>query len=215
MHRHDMIFVSPLAWRSLLEGRSDLGANPLVARWVDRGWPLIGRRAVHGEGQGVPVGLPLPPFAGKHRHSFLVRRQDIVSTCSPPVLKHAVRVAPYAWRPTLNALTDFATRYALEARVFGSLAWAAVTGLDYLTESSDLDLLLPVQRDTDLVGLTAELASIDDAAPMRVDGELIRSDGVATSWREFHSGSRQILVKTMADVTLLDRMLFFNSGSAS
>ena len=97
-------------------------------------------------------------------------------------------------RSTLSASSP--RGIAVEARVFGSLAWRALTGLDYLTDRSDLDLLLHVHRDTDIHRLTAELAGIEAAAPMRLDGELVRDDGAAVNWREFHAGAREILVKT-------------------
>ena len=39
---------------------------------------------------------------------------------------------------------------------------------------------------------------------MRLDGELVRDDGAAVNWREFHAGAREILVKTVGGVALLD-----------
>ncbi len=51
IRRHDLVFVRPAGWRALLETRSDLAADPLVALWVDKGRPLIGRRAAPGEGR--------------------------------------------------------------------------------------------------------------------------------------------------------------------
>ncbi|WP_442580886.1 malonate decarboxylase holo-[acyl-carrier-protein] synthase [Mesorhizobium sp. ASY16-5R] len=208
MRRHDLIFVNQAAWRSMLATRRDLAANPLVALWADKGWPLVLRRAMPGEGHGVPLGLPLPPSAGKKRLSFLVRPEDVVSAAPPPALQQAARSAPRAWWPTLDGLDDLASRHAAEARVFGSLAWQALTGLDYLTERSDLDLLLQVHRATDLRRLTAGMARIERAAPMRLDGELVRYDGAAVNWREFHAGAQEILVKTASDVALLDARLF-------
>jgi phosphoribosyl-dephospho-CoA transferase len=92
--------------------------------------------------------------------------------------------------------------------VFGSLAWRALTGLDYLTDRSDLDLLLHVRRDTDLRRLVADLAEIEAVAPMRLDGELIRDDGAAVNWREFQASPREILMKTIRGVGLLDASLF-------
>lgn len=208
MRRHDLIFVSPTGWRSLLEARGDLAADPLVAPWVDNGWPLIGRRAMPDEGHGVALGLPLPPVAGKRRLSFLMQPEDIISTSPPPALSLASRVAPRAWWPTLEGLDALASRHSVDARAFGSLAWRALTGLDYLTDRSDLDLLLHVHRDTDLLRLAADVAGIEAAAPMRLDGELIRDDGAAVNWREFHTGAREILVKTVGGVALLDTSLF-------
>ena len=188
----------------------DLAAEPLVALWADKGWPLVGRRAMPGEAQGVPLGLPLPPLAGKRRLSLLMQAEDIVSTSPPPALKSARGAAPPAWRPTLDALGELASRHSVEARLFGSLAWRALTGLDYVTDRSDLDLLLHVHRDTDIHRLTAELAGLEAAAPMRLDGELVRDDGAAVNWREFHAGAREVLVKTVGGVALLDRSLFLS-----
>jgi phosphoribosyl-dephospho-CoA transferase len=204
MRRHDLLFVRPAGWRSLLQTRRDLAAEPLAAIWVDNGWPLIGRRAIPGEGYGVPLGLPLPPFAGKRRLSFLMLPEDIISTAPPPALGSASRVAPLAWWPTLLRLAELASQHSIEARVFGSLAWRALTGLDYLTDRSDLDLLLHVRRDTDVRRLAAHLIRIEAGAPMRLDGELIRDDGAAVNWREFHADAREILVKTSGSVTLVD-----------
>lgn len=215
MARHDLVFIKPVAWRSWMAVREDIAANPLVSCWADRGWPLIRRRAMPGEGPGVPLGLALPYFAGKKRLSFLMRREDILSSAPPPSLRSAGLSAPRAWRPTLARLDELAMRHRVEARVFGSLAWAVVTGLDYVTDRSDLDLLLWVGRDTDLDRLTADLARIEASAPMRVDGELIRHDGAAANWRELQAGARDILVKTVSDVALVDARAFLSERMPS
>ncbi|MEJ0026511.1 MAG: malonate decarboxylase holo-[acyl-carrier-protein] synthase [Rhizomicrobium sp.] len=215
MRRHELIYVSLAAWHSLLATRKDLAAEPLVAQWVDKGWPLIGRRAAPGERPGVPLGLPLPPSAGKRRLSFVVPPEHIVSTAPPPTLSSVSRLAPRAWWPALYDLDELAAEHGVDARVFGSLAWHALTGLDYLTGRSDLDLLLHVHRDTDLPCLTAGIAAIEASAPMRVDGELIRDDGAAVNWREIRTGAREILVKSARGVALLDARLFLREEMSS
>lgn len=215
MRRHDLIHVSPRGWRSLVAARDDLAADPLVARWGDRGWPLIGRRALPGEAHGVALGLPLPPFAGKRRLSFLVPSGDVASSAPPLALRSARSAAPPAWGPTLGRLDDLAARHSVEVRVFGSLAWQALTGLNYLTERSDLDVLFHVRRDTDLSRFIADLAAIEADAPMRLDGEVVREDGAAVNWREFHSGAREVLVKTIEGVALLGASLFLGEGAPS
>ena len=213
--RHDLIFVSPVAWRSWLETRDDLAGEPLVIEWVDRGWPLVARRTLPGEADGLPLGLPLPPFAGKRRLSVLIQPEDIVSTAPPPRLSAAISVAPNRWQHTLGAVVSLASRYGVEARIFGSLAWCTLTGLDYLTDTSDLDLLLPIHCGSDLVRLTADLAAIEATAPMRLDGELVRDDGAGVNWRELHTGARELLVKTTDGVALLDANLFLSNGTQS
>lgn len=214
MNRHDLIFVSPIAWRSLLKSREELVQSPLVATWVDKGWPLMARRAMPAEGQGVPLGLPLPPFAGKKRLSFLMQPWDLLAITPPPGLQSAARVAPHSWRPTLLRLGRLASQQSMEARVFGSLAWRTVTGLDYLSDRSDLDFLLYVHRDANPHRLAGDLARIEADAPMRLDGEFIRSDGAAANWREFHEGSAEILVKSLRGVALVGQGHFVSGAVA-
>lgn len=208
MRRHDLIFVRPESWRLALAARSDLAADPLVAPWVENGWPLIGRRATPCERHGVAVGLPLPPFAGKRRLAFLMQAEDVLSVAPPPSLGTAARMAPPAWRPTLERLAELASLHSVDARVFGSLAWRVLTGLDYLTDRSDLDLLLRIDRDTDVADLVAGIAEIESLAPMRLDGELVRGDGAAVNWRELHAGADQLLVKTIDGVALRGTAVF-------
>jgi phosphoribosyl-dephospho-CoA transferase len=168
--RHDLIFLSPVAWRSLVKTRDDLAGEPLVAGWVDRGWPLVARRLMPDEADGLALGLPLPPLAGKRRLSVLIRPDDIVSTAPPPTLSAAASVAPETWRHTLDKVASLASRHGVEARVFGSLAWRNLTGLEYLSPGSDLDLLLPLPR-TGVARLTAGLAAIEVQAPMRLTAD--------------------------------------------
>lgn len=215
MRRHDLAIVRASAWRSLVHAREDLEQIPLVAGWVDNGWPLIGRRALPGERGGVTLGLPLPPFAGKRRLSFVMRREDILRTAPPPPLGLVSGWAPTRWRPTMDRIVTLSARHSVEARLFGSLAWRALTGLNYLTDRSDLDLLLQVNAETDIPGFVAELARIEGLAPMRLDGELIRRDGAAVNWREVHSGAGEILVKSPRQTKLMDASLFLRGASAS
>ena len=213
--RHDLVFVSPQGWQAMLATRDDLAMDPLVARWRDEGWPTIRRRAMPGEASGIALGVPLPPFAGKKRVSLLLQSDDIVSIARPPLLRAVREAAPLAWQPTLDRLDELVVQHSVEARVFGSLAWGSVTGLDYVTCRSDLDLLLDVGREADLDRLTAEVAAIEAAAPMRIDGELMRNDGAAVNWREFHGDAAEVLVKRIDGVGLLDRRQFIAGRTAS
>jgi phosphoribosyl-dephospho-CoA transferase len=210
--RHDFVFVSPAAWRSFLETRDELADDPLVDGWINRGWPLIARRLAADEGDGVPLGLPLPPSAGKRRIGLLMDPAGIRSIARPPLLSTAFRVAPAAWKPTLRTLDQLATRLGVQARVFGSLAWCLLTGLNYLTARSDLDFILSLPRPGDFAELMTELGSIDSAAPMRLDGEIVRGDGAGVHWRELHSGAREVLAKTVGRPILLNSAEMIEQG---
>ena len=167
-------------------GRDDLAADSLLARWPKMRWPTIRRRALPCEATGLALGLPLPPSAGKKRVSFVVDIDHVVSVARPPSL-----------------------------RVFGSLAWQALTGLDYVTGRSDLDVLFEFRRETDIDRFVADVAAIETDAPMRLDGELMGADGAAVNWREFHGGASELLVKSLERVVLLGRPQFMSGAMGS
>jgi phosphoribosyl-dephospho-CoA transferase len=193
-----MVRLAPASWRALLAGRPDLEGLPLVATWAERGWPLVVRRPLCGEA-GLALGLPLPPALGKRRLSFLVEPSAVLSIEPPPRLADTVPVAPAAWGPTLHRLLALDP----ETRTFGSLAWQHLTGLPYLSPTSDIDLLW--RLDGSAERLLAGLAAIDRDAPMRLDGECIGPGGVAVQWRELAGDAPEIMVKSLRDVALVSR----------
>ncbi len=203
LRRHNFVYLAPRAWRVLVEDRADLAGVPLVAEWVDRGWPLIARRRTPGESDGAPLGLALPPHLGKRRLAFLAPYDDIVWTAAPPRLSAAIAAAPPHWRSSLHQIVELAAGLGVVPCVFGSLAWRLLTGLDYLTPGSDLDLVLPLPATCAVDRLTEGLAPIDAAAPMRLDGELVRADGAAVNWREHHAAPTELLVKRGNDTIML------------
>jgi phosphoribosyl-dephospho-CoA transferase len=164
-----------------------------------------------GEGSGVPAGLARAPFAGQNRLSFLLPPTDIVATTAPPVLDDVMPMAPAAWRHALGEVEAMASRHAIEARVFGSLAWQALTGLN-LTDRSDLDLLLELRREWILRpgrGFGGDRNLRPDAIGRRADP----TDSAAINWRELRTATGEILVRTLGGVALLDRSQFLRGKS--
>ncbi|MBW9116853.1 malonate decarboxylase holo-[acyl-carrier-protein] synthase [Rhizobium cauense] len=198
LKRHDLVVIAPLS----------SSADPILAAWIGNGWPLISRRPTPDDVGGVAVGLPLPPLQGKKRLSFVIRRDQIVSIRAPLLLSDVAHKAPSSWMPTINHIKRLASENGLDIGVFGSLAWSALTGLDYLTESSDLDLLLYVNAETNLDRVLGRLAQIQALAPMRLDGEFVREDGAAANWREFRSTAREVLIKSLDGACFIDRNKF-------
>ncbi len=191
--RHRLVYLNPARWGETLAGFPALQAIPAVVDWVAAGHPLIARRAVCDDTGGlVPLGLPLPPSLGKQRLAVAVPVDAILSDAPPPLLAEAKRTAPAAWHETITALVA----RDLETRCFGSLAWAYLTGLPYLSETSDLDLVWQVATGDDAARLVAALVRIDAEAPMRLDGEIVTPTGLAVQWREFASDAPEMLAKT-------------------
>ncbi|WP_238184016.1 malonate decarboxylase holo-[acyl-carrier-protein] synthase, partial [Methylobacterium trifolii] len=184
LRRHDLVDADPAAWDEALAHRPDLAGLPEVFGWVRAGRPLILRRFDGAEDRTrVPLGLPLPPALGKRRIG-LALPSDAVRPRPPVTLAEAKTTAPIPWRPSLDALLALGRDHGLVPRVFGGLLWQHLTGLAYLTGTSDLDLLWPVGPRVSRV-LLRDIAAIEAAAPMRLDGEVIFADGAGVNWREF------------------------------
>jgi phosphoribosyl-dephospho-CoA transferase len=200
--RHRMIWVAPDAWAQMLEGQPDLANEPLIAEWASAGWPLVGRRAVCGDvATMAPLGLPLPPMLGRRRVALNMPFAAIVSDAPPPLLKTVAVVAPSAWQQAIASLLEVDE----EVRCFGSLAWQYLTGLPYMTDSSDLDLLWRAGSADYANALTSRLALIAQSAPMRIDGELVTPSGFAVQWGEWRSLADQLLAKGADGIQLIER----------
>ncbi|MGU7775574.1 malonate decarboxylase holo-[acyl-carrier-protein] synthase [Burkholderia sp. MR1-5-21] len=212
LRRHTLVTLTAAGWAALFARDPALAADAPVRRWAECGWPLVVRRALPGE-TGVPLGMPLPPSAGKRRIALSVDAGALASVGAPPAFAAVLDAAPAAWRQPLRELDALGARCGVAGRVFGSLAWQALTGERYLTDSSDLDVVFALPDPARAATLLDGLAAIDARAPMRVDGELLRDDGAGVNWRELHARLPEVAVKTAGGVAL-DTAAAFLAGAA-
>ena len=201
LRRHDLFVVAPEAWDRLLAERPDLDGVPHVGTWARDGRPVIVRRRFSGEGDHLPAGLPLPPEAGKRRIGLSVP-WSAATPRSPVTLAAARPAAPPAWHPAIDAVLALAAEHGLVPRVFGGLLWQSLTGLAYLSATSDLDLIWPAPATRRVLD---GLAAIEAGAPMRLDGEVVLPDGTGVNWREARDAppGGSVLVKGLDGVALL------------
>jgi phosphoribosyl-dephospho-CoA transferase len=169
---------------------------------------VIVRRRGDGESRDLaPVGVPLPPANGKHRVALSLPPKAVSARRPPPPLAEASESAPVSWRATLGALVGLGARHGCEARVFGSLLWQHVTGLTYVTDSSDLDVLWSIDRLDEVPALLDGIARAEESAAFRIDGEIAFADGAAVNWRELHRAATKgpnamVLAKHMDGIGL-------------
>ncbi|TWB88977.1 phosphoribosyl-dephospho-CoA transferase [Bradyrhizobium macuxiense] len=207
LDRHTMVKVSAAAWRAAMRRYSELADEPIIAGWARADRPLIVRRPACSDGAGIiALGLPLPPSHGKRRIALALARGDIVASAPPPLLTDAAATAPAQWRETIEHLV----RLVPETRTFGSLAWQHLTGLPYLSDSSDLDLLWPLSSARQAHTLPSDIAAIAERAPMRLDGEIVGWAG-GVQWRELTgSDEDEVIVKGPVGVTGTTRAAFLS-----
>ena len=216
LRRHDLVHVDPAAWARVLAGRPEFRAIEVVSGWAEAGHPLVARRRTENDPEGrVALGLPLPPNLGKRRIAVTVEPADILRVSRCPALRAAAGFAPATWHPTLEELLRLAATVGIEPLVFGSLAWAALTRLDYLGPTSDLDLLWRLGLNQDASGLLDGLRRIALDAPMRLDGEVIDPEDRGANWRELASGNAEVLVKGLTAVELIPARCFVRARVAA
>ena len=213
LHRHDLLRVNSTVWDVLLRSRPDLAELPLVADWARRERPvMVRRRMASDSGEGVPAALPLPPTYGKRRLAFSLASDTGVVSLPPVLLREAAQAAPLAWHSIIGALLELGDISGTKPRVFGALLWQYATGLPYLREGSDLDLLWSVSDEGTATTLVTGLNRLERVSPIRLDGELTLPDGAAVNWREFERGSADLLIKTMDGVEMRTRSALFRMG---
>ncbi len=216
LRRHDLLRVKPAAWQAMLRCHPGLADLPLVADWALREWPVIVRRRMVGDlANGVPAAIPLPPSHGKRRLAFGFASGAAVVALPPVLLSDALRAAPAKWQPVAAALLELGEAVGMTPRVFGALLWQHATGLPYLTDRSDLDLLWFISDERTAALLVEGLLRLDADGPVRLDGELELPDGAAVNWRELAQSDAslggEVLVKTMDGVELRTRAALFHT----
>ncbi|KQV87237.1 hypothetical protein ASD15_28795 [Massilia sp. Root351] len=223
--RHDLVWLTRAGWQAALA--ADPAREAVFSYWQREEWPAVVRRCEPDAGPGmnagsagnvasggptmapvqqeVCLGIALPPDADglKQRIGLRAVLAHVERTSSPLTLKAARPALPAHWRPGYTELQRLST--GLDLRVFGSLAWQALTGLPCLGAGSDIDILFrPVSQQQLRAGL-ALLAGAGHGLPL--DGEIMFPSGQAVSWKEWNAAGAakaRVLVKEIGGVQLAD-----------
>jgi len=205
-----LVWIRPECRASIAAQVTDDKMHAQAAAWLAEDRPLVVARQPCGEARSgaIAVGLALPPAQGKHRISLTVAAKDIARYTPPLRLTDAIVHAPAEWQPALAELESSAAKIDLELRVFGSLAWQALSGIQYLNPQSDIDLLWRPLSNAQLQQGIALLSRWEQDRGLRADGEVLFGRSSAVSWREWatlRSGNDQrVLVKRASSAELVE-----------
>ncbi|GAC1419321.1 MAG: malonate decarboxylase holo-[acyl-carrier-protein] synthase [Burkholderiaceae bacterium] len=212
--RHSLVWLTPTGWDAVQAANlgAVAGARDAMARWRAADWPLVATRRTADLPPGrTAVGLPLPPDActgTKPRIACVVEAGGILRHSAALGLGAALTSVPTHWRATLAALYLEAEESGLCLRVFGSLAWQSITGMHYLHEASDIDLLCSPTSEREL-NVSIELLT-RYALVLPLDGEIIFPRAAGVAWKEWCDvlswpprSPRRVLVKYVDGVELV------------
>jgi phosphoribosyl-dephospho-CoA transferase len=191
--RHRFILLGR-AWRDHLVEPAILAQEPaagVIEDWIDAGRPLVVAASAKCDREGsIRLGIATPD---KRRFGIVVMPAAIDRHLPELELAAVVASTPLSWRNKIAQTLEVAARQRLTLTVFGSVAWAHLTGETYLRESSDLDLAVRCDPATDIVGAAHALLSIEGSP--RLDPELCLSGFGGVNLKELAMMPEHILLK--------------------
>jgi phosphoribosyl-dephospho-CoA transferase len=209
--RHMRVWPTAFAWASMADNARDATARAALDLWSARGWPMVVRRPGGDESicsdEKIAVGLPLPPALGKGRLKFHVTNDGVAARAPALALDDVVAAMEPAWQRALAPLARDAARARVAFRVFGSAAWQTQTGLVYLHEQSDIDLLAEPASIDELDAAIALFERFERRSPIRLDGEIVFPCGDAVAWREWNCArsAGRVLAKRLTGAALVPK----------
>ena len=213
IRRHDLVWLSRAGWQHLLAGAQEPEVIECLEHWCEARLPLVvGRQDP--KCPDLALGLPAPSAWGRRKIALRVPAGSVLYHDAFPRAAAVARLLPGPLRAAWKELHGSLAECDVAVRVHGSYGWEQLTGMRYLTRTSDIDLLLVVPDVQAADAVAARLDAFRWEGP-RVDGELIFPSGSAVSWREWlqwRSGSVQgILVKRLDGVALEQGMAWLPS----
>lgn len=206
-YRHNRVWLSASGWQRACAA-ANKAHSPELERWAANDWPLIVRRSESTvSADSLGLGLALPPDAHtglKTRIPLTVYLNDIARHEPPLALAEVASILPSSWRDACADLTHDLIDAQLELRVYGSVALQAITGLPYLTTTSDIDVLFYPRTHAQLQQGLHLLQTCAQGLPL--DGEIVFPSGLAVAWKEWAEAARsshKVMVKSMTNLNLM------------
>lgn len=206
--RHNRVWLSASGWQRACAAASNAHLSELE-RWAANDWPLVVRRSEFAlPADRLGLGLALPPDAQtglKTRIPLTVYLNDIARHEPPLAFTAVASVMPSVWQDVYTDLTHDLIDAQLELRVYGSVALQAITGLPYLTATSDIDVLFHPRTDEQLQQGLHLLQTYASGLPL--DGEIVFPSCRAVAWKEWAAAvqnSHKVMVKSMTNLNLMN-----------
>lgn len=207
LHRHQIVWLSDTGWRKVRDRDWDAQARDCLGYWSEKRLPLVvTRQGGRADKESIALGLPAPGRWDRRRLALNVLRSDVSYFDEFPLSEKVRSLVPAPTRSAWRGLCAKLKVAGVNARVYGSYGWQLLSGLDHVHTGSDIDLWLSVS-DADQADAAVECLQSFMSESLRLDGELMFSDGTAVAWREWMAWRagrvKSMLVKTLGGSALV------------
>ena len=208
LHRHQLAYLTPAGWQRIAQRDWDATSRACLAHWATRRLPLVVTRQLACDDESkdtVALGLPAPGRWERRRIALRVPHGDVMYFDEFPSVEQVMPLLPHLARAKWEHLAAGLKACGATARVYGSLGWQHLSGLDHLRGSSDIDLWVAVSDPAQADAVAALLQAFSHAR-LWLDGELMFDGRDAVAWREWLAwragGAKALLVKTITGSSL-------------
>ncbi len=206
--RHSLAWLSENGWQNVRQNATQVDRG-VIDEWRLANWPAVVRRDDIDTAEGyicLGVSTPPDPESGVKTRIALSTATAHIEKISPPLNIAAVlHSIGRPWATGLDTLRRDAEIDQLAVRVYGSCALQAITGKQYQTPASDIDLLFYPRTTKQLHDGLNLLERHSKKLPL--DGEIVFPFGHAVAWKEWLNAARQtacrVLVKETKKISLL------------
>jgi phosphoribosyl-dephospho-CoA transferase len=204
--RHHWVHVRPQSGSAVADSCRQPQHRRAVEAWLAAGYPLVLRsRAADDPPAHLPAGFALPPAQGKARVALAVASDAVDHIEAPPELARVADALAAPHASLAKRLDGAARQLGFVARAFGSAAWQWRSGQPYMNAGSDIDVVAAPASAAALAAWLACLEATERDTGIRIDGEVLIAGVLAVHWREWASGTAEVLVKQDAGPRLLAR----------
>jgi len=206
LHRHQLVWLTPAAWRAQCALAWDAPARACLEHWAAHALPLVvPRQRNDAPDDALALALSAPARWQRRKLALRARLQDIARCAEFPAAGEVTGLLPPPARPAWTALCTLWAQAGVAAHVYGSYGWQCISGLDHVHAQSDIDVWIAVRDAQQADALALPLQQVSGDA-LRVDGEFVFADGSAVAWREWQRWRaglvRTLLVKSLRACTL-------------
>jgi phosphoribosyl-dephospho-CoA transferase len=205
--RHQLIFLArdaSFVIHSIHEEKQAM--THYVKQWIEQGLPCISARQLSKEQDRLHLGLPVLLANKKHRVGLSLNKNEVHSTQELPRL---VGMASYFSQKVekqpsnLFSQQDVADFHSIS--VYGSFLLEYLSGLPFVNEHSDLDLLIDYKNHS-LDKLKQVLAKLKKKFNRAIDGEVrFRNLGDIAVNELVKPSADHLLFKNMTEIGLVSR----------